>query len=210
MEQQEKEVLGRDLLKSMDLSKEQIDRIMTAHGNRVAEFNGNKAKLAEVEQALVQEKTTNQGLSDKFNSLFSATQELVQANKTLLEEQKKYQAEKTQAALQKAHDAAVEKSINSLDDSYDKTFFKNYFKNAEIDENGEIKNFKEEMDKFRNAYKPHITGGYKHIEATSIKPLTQLNSVTQEEFEQHRNDHRWLLANLERLEKAASAGDIHN
>lgn len=201
---------NREFLTNLNLPKETIDSIMDVHGKTIEEFKGNKAKLDEANLALAQEKTTNQGLSDKFNSLFSATQELVQANKTLLEEQKKYQAEKTQAALQKAHDAAVEKSINSLDDSYDKTFFKNYFKNAEIDENGEIKNFKEEMDKFRNAYKPRITGGYKHMEATSTKPLAQLNSVTQEEFEQHRNDHRWLLANLERLEKAASAGDIYN
>lgn len=199
---------NREFLTNLNLPKETIDSIMDVHGKTIEEFKGNKAKLDEANLALAQEKTTNQGLSDKFNSLFSATQELVQANKTLLEEQKKYQAKKTQAALQKVHDEAVEKSVNSLDDSYDKTFFKNYFKNAEIDENGEIKNFKEEMDKFRNAYKPRITGGYKHIEGVKPAATNPVLEVSQEEFDKNRNNQNWVAANLEAIKKSLAAGII--
>lgn len=206
MEHSEKEILSRDLLNEMGLTKEQMKRIMDAHSNRVAEFKGQKAELAETKSNLAQAQSNNDDLQQKFENAMAKIEELSKTYDAMLEQQVNFKK-------QKEHDEAVINSLDTLknDKRWNIELLKKVFSNAEI-ENGQIKNLQEQLDIYKNIYKPQLKGGFNFYEGTDNSQNTakELIEITQEEFDMHKNDPKWLDKNLDALEKAASEGKIHN
>ena len=170
MEHSEKEILSRALLREMNLTEDQMKRIMDAHSNRVAEFKGQKAELAETKSNLSQMQNNNDDLQNKINILLSKSEELIKANQAMQAEHQELKAEQEKAKKQKEHDEAVTKSLNSLGDGWDKQQLTQLFANAEI-ENGEIKDFSQKIETLKKLYVPQIKGGYKHLEGSQIQDV---------------------------------------
>lgn len=197
---------NREFLGNLNLDDKQIDLIMNEHGKTLNEFKGQKAELAETKSNLAQAQSNNDDLQQKFETAMAKIEELSKAYDAISEQQVNFKK-------QREHDEAVTNSLGTLknDKRWNIELLKKVFSNAEI-ENGQIKNLQEQLDIYKNIYKPQLKGGFNFYEGTDNSQNTakELIEITQEEFDMHKNDLKWLDKNLDALEKAAREGKIHD
>lgn len=147
----EEVIMNRELLKELELSDDQIEKVMSEHGKTIQEYKNKVTDKDTQLKSLEEEKDTlskqNKTLEKKANDVSKLEEE----NKKLQEEIKDYKIQVSTNELDKRILKEVSKDAHDPDDIFlflDKDKF-------EEDENGEITNFHEVLQELRDR-KSHL------------------------------------------------------